>query len=99
MISGEFDFQLVKQTIEWSAPARLDDVLEITVQLQRLGTTSFILAAEFRRAGQPATLARAETVYVAVDVHTLQKKPVPDDVRAALTAGTPRVTDHAGCRG
>ncbi len=96
VMSGEFDFQLVKQTIEWSAPARLDDVLEIAVQLQHLGTTSFTLAAEFRRAGEPAPLARAETVCVAVDAHTLQKKPVPDDVRAALSAGTARVTDHAG---
>ena len=97
--SGAFDFQLVKQTIEWSAPTRLDDILEISVQLQRVGTTSFTLSAEFRRAGEPATLARAETVYVAVDAHTLQKKPVPVDVRAALTAGTSRVTDHAGYRG
>ena len=28
LFSGELDFQLVKQTIEWKAPARFDQVLE-----------------------------------------------------------------------
>jgi acyl-CoA thioester hydrolase len=98
VMSGEFDFQVVKQTIEWRAPARLDDVVEIAVQAERLGTTSFTLSAEFRRAGAEL-LARAETVYVVVDTHTLQKKPIPDDVRAALNAGTSTVTDHAAYLG
>jgi acyl-CoA thioester hydrolase len=51
LFSGELDFQLVKQTIEWKAPARFDQVLEVSVYTRSLGNTSFTLAAEFRIAG------------------------------------------------
>ena len=47
-VSGHLDFQLVKQTIEWKAPARFDQVLELSIMATRLGTTSFTLATEFR---------------------------------------------------
>src|ERR1041384_3926501 len=50
-VDGHLDFQLVKQTIEWKAPARFDQVLEISVFAKGLGNTSFTLAAEFRIAG------------------------------------------------
>ena len=30
LINGTFDYQLVKLTIEWKAPARFDQVLELT---------------------------------------------------------------------
>src|SRR3989442_2763919 len=39
-ISGPLDFQLVKQTVEWKAPARFDQVLELRMGATRLGTTS-----------------------------------------------------------
>jgi len=48
---GTFESQTVRQAIEWKAPARFDDVLEITVWTSRLGTTSFTLSFEMRRAG------------------------------------------------
>jgi acyl-CoA thioester hydrolase len=32
---GELDFQLVKQTIEWKAPARFDQVLELSIAAAR----------------------------------------------------------------
>ena len=38
---GGFEFQVVKLLIEWSAPARYDDALEISVALKKLGATSF----------------------------------------------------------
>ena len=50
-VSGHLDFQLVKQTIEWKAPARFDQVLELSIAATRLGNTSFTLATEFRIAG------------------------------------------------
>src|SRR3954465_11606507 len=48
LFSGELDFQLVKQTIEWKAPARFDQVLEISIAPTRLGTTSFTVRTDFR---------------------------------------------------
>jgi acyl-CoA thioester hydrolase len=98
LLSGELDFQLVKQTTEWRAPARFDQVLAASVAATRLGTTSFTFTTEFRIAGgDAAVICTVETVYVMVDTHTLAKKPIPDDIRAAFERGAPGVeTDHAG---
>ncbi len=98
---GHLDFQLVKQTVEWKAPARFDQVLELSIATTRLGTTSFTLGTEFRIAGDdgPAggrVIVTVETVYVLVDGKTLTKLPLPDDLRAALLRGAAgQVTDHA----
>ena len=50
--TGRLDFQLVKQTVEWKAPARFDQVLELSIAAIRLGTTSFTLGTTFRIAGE-----------------------------------------------
>jgi acyl-CoA thioester hydrolase len=95
--SGELDYQLVKQTVEWKSPARFDDVLEVRVQTHRVGTTSFTIGCEFRRADREALLASAETVYVRVEANSLEKIPVSPMLRAALERGAPnRISDHAG---
>ena len=60
--SGELDYQLVKQTIEWKAPARYDQVIEASVAAKHIGNTSFTLATEFRIAGDERIIATAETV-------------------------------------
>ncbi len=91
------DYQLVKQTIEWRASARFDDVLETRVTTHRIGTTSFALGVEFRRAGEEILLASAETIYVHVDAQTLLKHPLSAQLREALEHGAPGiVSDHAG---
>ena len=94
--TAELDYQVVKQTTEWRAPARFDQVLEISVSTKHLGTTSFTLATEFRIAGEEALIATSESVYVHVDTHTLQKAPIPARLRAALERGAPgKRVDHA----
>ena len=96
MVHGPYDFQLVKQTMEWKGSARFDDVLELSVAARRLGNTSFTLGAEVRKAGSPSLIAAVETVYVLVDAKTLEKVAIPDHLRAALAAGAADVTtDHA----
>jgi acyl-CoA thioester hydrolase len=95
--TAELDYQLVKQTIEWKAPARYDQVLEISVAAKHLGTTSFTFVSEFRIAGAEAIIATAETVYVHVDTKTLTKQPLPQAMRERFTGGAPgKVVDHAG---
>jgi acyl-CoA thioester hydrolase len=84
---GGIDWRLVKQTIEWRAPARHDDVLDIRVRTLRIGTTSFALATELHRGS--THLATAETVYVVVDNAANTKLPVPAIARAALERGAP----------
>ena len=96
-ITGPLDFQLVKQTVEWKAPARFDQVLELRIAATRLGTTSFTIGTQFRVAGEERVIVTVETIYVLVDGKTLTKLPLPDAIRAALQEGAAgRVTDHAG---
>jgi acyl-CoA thioester hydrolase len=95
-LDGHLDFQLVKQTIEWKAPARFDQVLELSIAAIRLGTTSFTVGTTFRIAGEDRVIVTVETVYVLVDGRTLTKLALPDAFRVALEAGAAgQVTDHA----
>ena len=96
-VDGTLDFQLVKQTVEWRAPARFDQVLELSIAASRLGTTSFAIATAFRIAGDARVIVTVETVYVLVDARTLTKLALPDSLRAALEGGAAgKVADHAG---
>ena len=96
-ITGPLDFQLVKQTVEWKAPARFDQVLELRIEATRLGTTSFTIGTAFRVAGEERVIVTVETIYVLVDGKTLTKLPLTDAIRVALQEGAAgRVTDHAG---
>lgn len=95
----DLDFQLVKQIVEWKAPARFDQVLELSIAARHLGTTSFTLATDFRIAGNDRVIATAETIYVLVDAKTLTKTPLPPHIRAALQEGAlGRTIDHAAYR-
>jgi acyl-CoA thioester hydrolase len=89
--------QTVRQVIEWKGPARFDDVLELSIGVNRFGTTSFTLAVALRRAGEAEAFATIETTYVHVDHKTFAKCPIPAHMRAALEAGARgKFTDHAG---
>jgi acyl-CoA thioester hydrolase len=94
--TAELDYQLVKQTTEWRAPARFDQVLEVSVATKQLGTTSFTLQTEVRIAGDERIIVTSETVYVHIDTRTLTKAPLPGALREALTRGASgAVVDHA----
>jgi acyl-CoA thioester hydrolase len=89
-----FDMRLVKQTVEWRASARFDDVLDCRVSTLRVGNTSFAVQTQFFR--DDTQLATAETVYVAVD-RAGTKQLVGEADRRALERGVPGlVVDHAG---
>jgi acyl-CoA thioester hydrolase len=95
-VDGPLDYQLVKQTLEWKAPARFDQVLEVAVWAKHLGNTSFTLVTDFRFAGDDHVIVGGETVYVLVDAHALKKTPIPPNLREALTRGAAGlVIDHA----
>ena len=97
IFDGTFEIQTVRQVIEWKAPARFDDVLEVAVWASRVGTTSFTLCFELRRAGDGELLVTSETVYVHVDRKTFHKRAIEPRMRAALEAGARgRSVDHAG---
>jgi acyl-CoA thioester hydrolase len=97
LASGALDYQLVKLTLEWKAPARFDQIVEMSIYTTHLGNTSFTVVTEFRISGREQVICKAETVYVNVDSKTLTKLPLSTEVRAALETGAPgKIVDHAG---
>jgi acyl-CoA thioester hydrolase len=96
MVHGPYDYQLVKQTIEWKLPARFDQVLELAVWPIQLGNTSFHLGIDFRIAGNLDVIAHAETVYVLTDAVSYEKARLTDEIREKLQAAAKgRVVDFA----
>jgi acyl-CoA thioester hydrolase len=91
------EFQLVRQVIEWTAPARFNDVVEIAAWCERVGTTSFVMRYELRKPGEDQPFVTAETVNVVMDGRTWTKMAVGPELREKLLAGAPGVQiDHAG---
>ena len=96
LATGALDYQVVKLTLEWKAPARYDQVLELSIYSKHQGNTSFGITTEIRLAGQQSIICTAETVLVNVDSKTLTKQPLAPEVRAALEKGAPgKIVDHA----
>jgi acyl-CoA thioester hydrolase len=97
LASGTFDYQLVKLTLEWKAPARFDQVIELSICTTHLGNTSFTVVTDFRIAGREQVICKAETIYVNVDSKTLTKLPLSSEIRTALESSAPgKIVDHAG---
>ncbi len=98
--AGTFEVQVVKLLIEWTAPARYNDALEISVALKKLGSTSFTLGFEMRKFGASDTIVTAETVNVHIEPTSWTKSPMPEKLRGQLAAGArDRFVDHAGVTG
>ena len=94
---GGFEMQVVKLLIEWTASARNDDALEISVRLAKTGTTSFALGFEMRKVGSSNVIVTAETVNVHIEPKAWVKSPLPEAMRAKLShAARGHFVDHAG---
>ena len=81
---GDWDVMVKAASVTWSAPARLRDRVDIDIEVARIGTTSFDVAYQGSRAGDP--LFEATMTYVGVRRGTLEKASVPDGFRAAVGA-------------
>lgn len=96
-MDGTFELQTVRQVMEWKGPARFDNVLEISAWVSRIGTTSFVLNTQMRRAGEEKVLVTTETTYVRVDPKTFTKLAIDPEMRTALEAGgRGKIADQAG---
>ena len=66
--------------------AKLDDLLEVSVWVGRIGTTSLRLNFEVRRKGEDILVADAHFVLVAVRRDTFETVPVPEELKQRLGA-------------
>ena len=83
--SGYFDFAVVKSTLEFKAPARVDEIIELHVRVSNIGNTSLTLNMEIYPEGSERLLTSIETIYVGYDAETESTKRVPDDIRRLVT--------------
>lgn len=68
--------------------AQLDDLLEVSVYVGRIGNKSMQLNFEVRRKNQPELVADAHFVLAAVDAHTFSAVPIPAGLRERLAPYT-----------
>ena len=91
------DLFVRKSTLEYRAPARYDDALEIGIRLESAGTSSLRFVTAVFRAEE--LLVHGEIVYVWTDATTKRPAPVPAgliDVFRAHAAGEPMVSVTVG---
>ena len=81
---------LVASNMDFMRPLYFGEVTELTSRVENFGNTSFVVAHEFRRLGDPAPVATGSEVRVwgssdADEPRKLKAIPVPDDVRRMLS--------------
>ena len=89
LISSGYDIQLIHTEIDYVTSVRWRDTVRVTVQCERIGSTSFTLGfGVFRRDTdtQEQIAVRGSTVYVVVSTEDWAKRPVPSPLREALTS-------------
>ena len=89
-VFDELDVWLPRAHLEcdFRRAAQLDDLLEVSVYVGRVGTKSLRLDFEVRRNGESELTATAHFVLVAVDRHNFQSVPVPEDLKRRLAPFT-----------
>jgi acyl-CoA thioester hydrolase len=80
----EMNMIVARVEIDFKAPVRLGQEVEIAVKPGRFGTKSFDLEYELRVEGE--LVSQAKSVQVAYDYDRREPVPVPDEWREKLTA-------------
>ena len=81
---GFFDTAVVKTTLEFRAPARVDEILELYVRVGDFGNTSFHLEMEIYQEDSDTVLTVIQGVYVGFDASSSTARRVPDEVRELI---------------
>lgn len=76
------DFFAVRTLLEYHAPARYDDLLDVHVRIARLGNSSMQFVIGIYR--DQELLTTGELVYVHADQQSRRPEPIPDAFRAAV---------------
>ena len=82
--SGEFVMRA--NDVEYFAPARFDDELEIHARVSRIGRTSVTFEFEAHRLPDGALMVTAHQTLVYIDLAERKASPVPAGYRAAIEA-------------
>ena len=80
------DFHTVKSVVEYKAPIRFDEDIEVCVRVARIGRSSINLALAIFAKGSDDLSATGEIIWVATDQTTHQSVAVTEDLRALVAS-------------
>ena len=80
------EFAMRASTVEYHAPARFDDLLEVFVRVERIGTTSVTYDCAAYRADDDVLMATAKQTLVLINLADRRPVPVPDSFREQVAA-------------
>jgi acyl-CoA thioester hydrolase len=81
---GGGDFVMRANDVEYFAPARFDDELEIHARVSRIGRTSVTFEFAAYKMPEDMLLVTAHQTLVYIDLEEREAVPVPDDYRAKV---------------
>jgi acyl-CoA thioester hydrolase len=85
-VESEHEFVMRASTIEYLAPARFDDLIEVFVRLSRMGRTSATYEFEAYRVEDDVLMVTAQQTLVLVDLDERRSAPIPDSYKEAVRA-------------
>jgi len=79
------DTVLARTQMEFKAPARFDQILEIYTRVSKIGNTSLTFEFEIYAQGDERLIGTASSLYVCIDPETLRPVRVPDALRSRIS--------------
>ena len=83
-IDQEHELVMRASTVEYHAPARFDDLLEVFVRAARIGTTSATYEFGAYRVEDDALMVTATQTLVLVDLDERRAHPIPDTFKSVI---------------
>jgi acyl-CoA thioester hydrolase len=84
---GGGEFVMRANDVEYFAPARFDDELEVCVKVSRVGRTSVTFEFEAYKLPERTLTVTAHQTLVYVDLAERKPLPIPDDYKKTLGVG------------
>lgn len=82
MVDAGSDMVVAEQSIRYRAPALFDDLVDVELTIDRLGSTSMLSSYRIRRGDE--LLVEGDLRHVFIDPATKAKAPIPGAVHEAL---------------
>lgn len=77
-------FAIRRMTVDWRRPARLDDLLEVSVHAVRAGRSRLEFRQEMVRHADGAPLASAEVTAACLDAQSFKPITMPEAIRSEI---------------
>jgi len=83
-LETEHEFVMRASDIEYLAPARFDDLLEVFIRVSRIGRTSATYEMAAYRVEDDELMVNAHQTLVLVDLEARRAAPIPDSFRETI---------------